>query len=138
MTASKTITEPLISLKICRPSSTFHPGEVLEFEYQIDAIEPRDIRAIEVSVIWFTEGKGEEDFGVHFFERSRPSDVVDGDLRPLQRLTCQMPPSPLTYHGTIVKIHWCVRIRLVRRRGKDICADRLFQLLPRRDEYGVG
>lgn len=138
MTASKTITEPLISLRICRPSGIFFPGEALEFEYQLDAIEPRQIRAVEVSVMWFTEGKGEEDFGIHLFERSCPSDVVDGDLRSLQRLTCPLPPSPLTYHGAIVKIHWCVRIRLVRRRGKDICADRLFQLQPRRGEHGAG
>ncbi len=138
MTASKTITEPLISLRICRPSGTFHPGEMLEFEYQIDAIEPREIRAVEVSVIWFTEGKGEEDLGVHFFERSCASDVVDGDLRSLQRLACKLPPSPMTYHGTIVKIHWCVRVRLVRRSGRDICADRLFHLLPRRVEHGSG
>jgi hypothetical protein len=131
MTATKTLLEPLISLRSYRPSGIYHPGELFQCEYQIDAIDPGEIQAVEVSVMWFTEGKGEEDLGVHYFERSRPSDVVDGDLRQLQRLTCTLPPSPLTYHGKIVKIHWCVRIRVIRRRGRDVVADRLFQLLPR-------
>lgn len=132
MTATKTLIEPLISLKIYRLNGIFHPGDLFECEYQIDAIEPAEIQAVEASVMWFTEGKGDEDLGVHYFERSRPSDAVDGDLRQLHRLECRLPPSPLTYHGTIVKIHWCVRVRVFRRHGKDVCADRLFQLLPRR------
>jgi hypothetical protein len=132
MTAPKTQIEPLISLKIYRHDGIFHPDENLECEYQIDAVEPSDIQAVEASVLWFTEGKGDEDLGVHYFERSRPSDAVDGDLRQLQRLQCRLPPSPLTYHGKIVKIHWCVRVRVFLRHGKDYCADRLFQLSARR------
>jgi hypothetical protein len=131
MTATKALIEPLIGLRLRSPHGIYHPGEILECEYQIDAVESSEIQALETSVMWYTEGKGDEDLGVHHFERVRPSDAVDGDLRQLQLLTTQLPPTPLTYNGVIVKIHWCVRVRLFWGRGRDTYADRPFQLVPR-------
>ena len=32
----------------------------------------RDVKAVELSVLWYTEGKGEEDLAVHFFDRFEP------------------------------------------------------------------
>jgi hypothetical protein len=108
-----------------------HPGETLECEYQIDAVAPTDIQAVEASVMWYTEGKGDEDIGIHYFERNTPGAAVDGDLRQLLRLTTKLPRSPLTYNGTLVKLRWCVRVRLFWGRGKQTHVDRLFQLVPR-------
>ncbi len=123
--------EPLIALRIHSPNGVFQPGDVLECEYQIDAVEASEIQALEASVMWYTEGKGDEDMGVVYFERYTPSDAVDGDLRQLHCLTAELPRSPLTYNGAILKIRWCVRIRLYWGRGKVTSADRSFQLLPR-------
>jgi len=81
--------------------------------------------------MWYTEGKGDEDLGVHYFERYTPSDVVDGDVRQLHCLDTRLPQTPLRYHGLIVKIRWCVRVRLFWGRGKETVVDRVFQLLPR-------
>ena len=130
MTATKLLIEPLIGLRIRNPYGVYHPGEVLECEYQIDAVEPQQIQALETSVLWYTEGKGEEDLGVHFFERVRPSDTVDGDLRQLHLVRTRLPATPLSYCGAILTIRWCVRVRLFWGRGKEASADRLFQLLP--------
>lgn len=121
--------EPLISLRLPNSSGVFHPGQNLECEYQIDAVAPKEIQAVEVSVMWFTEGKGEEDLGVHHFERITPGDAVDGDIRQLHRLTMILPNSPLSYDGTIVKIRWCVRVRLFWGRGKESFVDRHFHLV---------
>jgi len=131
MTAIKTAIDPLIAIRIRSPNCVFHPGEQLECEYQIDAIQPSDIQAVETSVMWYTEGKGDEDLGVHYFERYTPSDVVDGDVRQLHCLDTRLPQTPLSYHGLIVKIRWCVRVRLFWGRGKETVVDRVFQLLPR-------
>jgi hypothetical protein len=109
----------------------FHPGDLLRCEYQIDAVQPAEIQAVEVSVLWITEGKGDEDLGVHYFERTTPSDSVDGDLRQLHCLQTHLPRSPLTYNGFLVKIRWCVRVRLFWGRGKQMHVDRLFQLTSR-------
>jgi hypothetical protein len=120
--------EPLISLGLRGPRPVYHPGETLEFEYQIDAVEAEDIQAIESSVLWYTEGKGDEDLAVHYFERRVPADVSDGNLCPLHQVATELPNSPLSYDGAIVKIRWCVRVRLFLRRGKEMVLEAQFQL----------
>jgi hypothetical protein len=129
MTTVKSSIEPLIALRIEGPSNVLHPGDQLVCEYQVDAIQPSEIQAIEASVMWYTEGKGDEDSGIHFFERNTPSDAVDGDLRQLHRLETVLPASPVTYDGAILKIRWCVRVRLFWTPGRQIFQDRAFQLL---------
>ncbi|QDU95904.1 hypothetical protein [Lignipirellula cremea] len=120
--------EPLISLTIRDPHHVFRPGEILECEHQIDAVGPGEVKAIESSVLWWTEGKGDEDFGVHYFERRTAGDADEGDLRTLHRFQTALPNSPLTYEGRIVKIHWCVRVRVFLRQGKEAFFEYPFRL----------
>jgi len=120
--------DPLLSICIVGPKRSFSAGDELVFEYQIDAIDPADIQAVEASVVWFTEGKGEEDMGVHFFERRVPADAADGDLRPMRHVRTRLPASPLTYHGAILTILWCVRLRLFVRRGREFVLEQGFTL----------
>ena len=120
--------EPLISIQWLGAGRNFEPGEKLAFAYQIDAIDPAEIAAVETSVLWYTEGKGDEDLSVHFFDRRVPSDAVDGDLRSLRRLECELPASPLSYQGFLFKIRWCVRVRVFLKGGRDFSTDEVFQL----------
>jgi hypothetical protein len=121
-------TEPLLSICLVGSKRAFSAGDELVCEYQIDAVDPADIQAVEVSVVWFTEGKGEEDMGVHYFERRLPSDAEDGDLRPMRRLRTRLPNSPLSYAGAILTIRWCVRLRLFLRRRGDYVLEYPFTL----------
>ena len=120
--------EPLISLQIVNPQGSYLPRDVLECEYQIDSIGPNEILAIEASVLWYTEGKGEEDLGVHFFERRVASDADESDLRRLHRFRTLLPNSPRSYLGQIVKIRWCARVRLFLRRGRELFFEQPFVL----------
>ena len=120
--------DPLISIQLLGPERTYQPRSTLVCEYQLDAIDPAEITAVEASVLWYTEGKGDEDLSVHYFERRTPTDVVDGDLRSLRRVECRLPATPLSYHGFLFKIRWCVRVRAFLRGGRDIFADEVFQL----------
>ena len=104
------------------------PGDELQFEYQIDAIGPEDIAALEISVMWITEGKGTEDIGVHHFQRLAPSDVEGKDLRTLRRDTVRLPNTPFSYDGQILRIRWCVRVRLFVRGGKEFYEQKFFYL----------
>jgi hypothetical protein len=122
------VTEPLLSLCLVGPQRQFAAGEELVCEYQIDAVDPAEIQAVEASVLWYTEGKGEEDLSVHFFERRLPADADDGDLRPLRRLRTRLPNSPLSYSGAILRICWCVRLRLFLRRGREMVVEQPFTL----------
>ncbi len=120
--------EPLISLRLRDQGRVFYPGEELEVEYQFDAVDAEDIQAAEASVLWCTEGKGDEDMAVHYFERRVPSDAEEDDLRPLRRFRTILPNSPLSYSGAILKIRWCVRVRLFMKRGKECFFEQPFQL----------
>ena len=120
--------EPLISIRILNQQHPYQPGQVLECEYQLDAVEATDVHSIEASVLWHTEGKGDEDMAVHFFERRLPGDSENNDLRALQKFSTVLPNSPLSYAGVIVKIRWCVRVRVFLRRGRESFFEQSFQL----------
>ncbi len=106
----------------------YQPGQVLSGEYRLEAIAPGAVKAIEVSVLWYSEGKGDEDMAVHEFWRYS---IEDGDwidpIRPA-RFDTTLPNSPLSYNGAIVNIRWCVRVRVFLHRGKDVVGQKAFQL----------
>ncbi len=120
--------EPLVSVCLVGAQRHFAAGEELEAEYQIDAVAPEEIAAVEAAVMWYTEGKGDEDIGVHFFERRTPADAENGDLTILRRFRIQLPESPLSYRGALMTIRWCVRVRLFLKRGRDYVAEQGFTL----------
>lgn len=119
--------EPLISIQIQGDRSSYEPGEVIECDYQIDAVQPEEMVAVEASVLWYTEGKGGEDMGIHYFERRVPADA-DGDLRQWRRFQTVLPNSPLSYEGALIEIHWCVRVRAFLRQGRQYCFELPFRL----------
>jgi hypothetical protein len=106
--------------------NVFAPGEVLAGRYRLAADEPAEPEAVEVSVHWFTQGKGDEDLGVHFFERrtreSGPPPAPDGTF------VTRLPRSPLSYDGVLVKVIWCVHVRAVLRGGREHAGDAYFHL----------
>ena len=104
--------EPLVSLNFYQKQQVFAPGSVLSGEYQIDSVRPQELLAVELSVLWYTEGKGEEDLDVHYFDRRERDDDERPRLHELRRFETVLPNSPLSYNGAIVKINWCVRVRL--------------------------
>lgn len=89
----------------------YAPGDVLTCDYSVINPSRHQLVAIEASVIWLTCGKGDQDIGVHFFER-RLITAADLKTGPSYRLSTVLPASPLSYDGQIVKIGWRVRVRL--------------------------
>ena len=53
--------DPLISMNFLGGKRVFQPAEPLEFEYQIDAVQDEQLAAVEASLLWYTDGKGDED-----------------------------------------------------------------------------
>jgi hypothetical protein len=123
---SRLLTEPLISVQLDRRREPYLPGDVLTAEYQIDAVDAADVRAVELSVLWYTEGKG--DMAVHYFERLAASDNGEMLVGHARRFSTRLPNSPLSYDGLLVKIRWCVRVRVFVEHGKDPMAERGFTL----------
>lgn len=118
--------EPLVSVCLVGSQRHFSAGEELSAEYQIDAVDPEEISAVEAAVMWYTEGKGDEDVGIHFFERRTPADAENNDLTVLRRFRIQLPQSPLSYKGALMTIRWCIRVRLFLKRGRQVVAEQGF------------
>jgi hypothetical protein len=117
-----------IRLTLDSPTSHYQPGDQLTGRYMVEGTQSWAARAAELSVLWYTAGKGEEDMAVHHFER-----VVDDPARPLDlrvphRFASVLPASPLSYDGRIVKVCWCVRLRLFLPQGQETVAEAAFRL----------
>ena len=120
--------EPLISIAIDGAGRVHLPGEPLAGAFQIDAVEPDEVQAVELSVLWYTQGKGDEDLGVHHFERFTAAGSDRGRLHELRPFRTTLPMSPVSYEGVILKIHWCVRVRVFLTKGREYVAQTRFQL----------
>jgi hypothetical protein len=117
---------PRITVQFDRSDRGYEPLSPLAVRYEAEGISATDPpRAAEHSVLWYTEGKGEEDLGVHFFER-----VVDParlpPAAPGTAFEVALPASPLSYEGVIVKVRWCVRVRYFFAGGRDFVSEHEF------------
>ena len=106
----------------------YRPGETLAGSYRLGAMSGDDIRTIECSILWYTTGKGSEDFGVHAFWRYAVEAGDWIDPRSPGRFSTILPKSPLSYAGVIVKIHWTIRVRVFLAEGREISEDFSFRL----------
>jgi hypothetical protein len=105
----------------------FQPGEVLSGSFHLAAVGGREVEAVELSVLWYTEGKGDEDMMVHHFEALT---LEEGriDPGPVRRFAVRLPQSPLSYDGLIVRVRWCVRVRAAIAGWRDRVAEAPFRL----------
>ena len=109
------------------------PGSILSGRYRLAVSHPDEVRAVELSILWYTIGQGEEDMAVHYFQRRQMDEVIRPGEPPLdlcagERFETRLPNSPLSYDGVVVKVRWCVRVRAFLARGKDLVAEREFRL----------
>lgn len=110
-----------IEVQFDRADRGYEPGDEVRVRYDVGGLTDEKPRAVEHSVLWYTEGKGEEDLLVHFFERAAQPDVRGG-------FTVTLPRSPLSYEGVIVKIRWCARVRLFFQGGRDFVSEHVFDV----------
>ena len=120
--------DPLLSIQIYHDPPAYRPGEEMRFDYQVDAMGVETLSAVEASVLWQTEGKGDQDFGVHFFERRVPSDSDNVEICALRTCHVQLPQSPLSYHGHILQVRWIIRVRVFVKGGKEHVVEKPFVL----------
>ena len=51
--------DPAICIRLIGDSDQYDLGDMLSGEFFVDTDDPEAIRAVEISVLWYTEGKGE-------------------------------------------------------------------------------
>ncbi|MDO4628052.1 MAG: hypothetical protein Q4C70_02590 [Planctomycetia bacterium] len=57
-----------IIIQFDRQPHEFQPLETVSGTFRLVDMHLEDVNRIEFSVLWYTEGKGDEDLGVHYFE----------------------------------------------------------------------
>lgn len=122
------MSEPALSMTLHSKRREYLPGEILAGEYRVDALGNAEPEAVEVSVLWQTEGKGDEDLAVHYFERLSAEEGDALDLRGPRYFSTTLPASPLSYEGVLIKIRWHVRVRVFFKRARELVVDQPFRL----------
>ncbi len=122
------MTEPSVVIRFEDDKHAHPPGAILAGSFRLRGMTADEVKAVETSVLWYTEGKGEEDMAVHAFWRTS---AEAGDwiaLNRAHRFETALPQTPLSYNGTILKVRWCVRVRVFLQGGREIIGQRGFQL----------
>ena len=126
-----------MSVTLCRDDATYEGGRELTATWRVSRVTLDSLSAIEISVLWYTEGKGDTDLHVHHFERLDEADIRRCGLTDEQTLCCLLPATPLSYHGRLIRLNWCVRMRLFLSDGREIVTDQPFYLVaPQSGENG--
>jgi hypothetical protein len=120
--------EPTVVIRLDSDGSAYQPGETLSGQYWIDARDADPVKAVEISVLWHSEGKGDEDMAVHEFCRREADGAAAIDFGLPERFSTILPRSPLSYEGQMIKLRWCVRVRAFFQRGREVVGERQFQL----------
>jgi hypothetical protein len=119
--------QPQVDVLFDHADRRYQPRDRLAVRYEISGLGQDQVRAVEHSVAWYTEGKGEEDLGVHHFQRITgealiPPATMEGSFGT------DLPASPLSYEGVIVKVRWCVRVRIFFAGGRDFVSEHVFDV----------
>ncbi len=92
-----------VSLTINQDQTLFRPGEKLAgtAEWQLD----KEVRAVEVRLIWFTSGKGTQD--VTIVDRRRWDTPV---LMRRETFEFTLPEGPQSFSGKLISLAWALEL----------------------------
>jgi hypothetical protein len=108
-----------VDLRLDRSKREFEPGEFLTGSFRVLRWQASGLAAVEFSVLWQTAGKGDEDIGVVHFQRIPLEPVPQSDVANPQLFKVELPPSPFSYDGVVVKVRWLARLRLFFLHGRE-------------------
>jgi hypothetical protein len=118
-----------VKLSLCRDDGVYDAGGTLTAHWRVSRVPLEDVQGLEVSVLWHTEGKGDEDLHVHHFHRLGEQQIRRVGLAEPQSIRCTLPATPLSYHGRLISVRWCIRLRLFLAKGREIVAEQPFHLV---------
>jgi hypothetical protein len=83
--------------------TNFVPGETIagEISWQLQSAA----KALELRLIWFTEGKGTSDISVEQTQR-----VEAPALTGQQKFSLQLPPAPYSFAGKLIELSWALEL----------------------------
>lgn len=128
-TGSATETQPAVNLSLCNEEGIYEAGSSLTAKWRISRVPLDEVHSLETSVLWYTEGKGDEDLHVHHFHRLTDDQLRRAGLADEQSTHCTLPATPLSYQGQLISVRWCVRVRIFLADGREIVTEQPFHLV---------
>ena len=126
---SATEAQPAVNLSLCSDGGVYQVGSPLTAKWRISRVPLDEVHSLEASVLWYTEGKGDEDLHVHHFHRLADDQLRRAGLADEQSTHCTLPATPLSYQGQLISVRWGVRVRIFLADGRDIVAEQPFHLV---------
>jgi hypothetical protein len=109
------------TITLDRADARFTPGETVTGLVRYRAEKPAKVKDVTVVAAWETSGKGDTD------KESTEPVIIAGaqELLGAGELPFELtlPLAPLSYHGTLIKVSWVVRVRFNRPWAIDAKAD---------------
>ncbi len=118
-----------MNVSLCREDGLYQAGQKMAVKWRVSRVPLDEVQGIEVSVLWHTEGKGDEDLHVHHFHRLVENQIRRAGLADEQSFQCELPLTPLSYHGRLISVLWCIRLRLFMTGSREIVAEQPFHLV---------
>ncbi len=86
-------TVPRVLLAFDGQRRRFQPGETLSGHYSLEACNPREVKAVELSILWYTEGQRRRGSGGPFFRPARSERRAGrpGRAAALQHASAEQP-----------------------------------------------
>ena len=122
------IAEIAVEIMLDEDLKIYEPGEKISGKFIITGKDTARVKVVELSILWHTMGKGEEDFAVHHFKRYGNGQKRIEELELPQQFEATLPQSPLSYEGVLLKVCWCIRVRVFFPKKKDVLQEATFQL----------
>ncbi|WP_052031864.1 hypothetical protein [Novipirellula maiorica] len=117
---------------MCREDAVYEVGDQVTARWRISRVPLDQVQGVEISVLWHTEGKGDEDLHVHHFHRLDEQQLRQAGLTETQSLSCKLPYTPLSYHGHLIRVCWCLRLRLFVAGARETVSEQPFHLVSNR------
>ncbi len=110
-------------------SLRFPPGELIEGLVEIFPETMMRCRAVDISVLWYTEGKGRRDEGIvqswHYdVEQIGPGQSFS------EGFSATLPSAPWSYAGHFINIVWVIHVKIDIPMSADMNREARFLVLP--------
>jgi len=105
-----------ITITVDRQS--YAPGGNVTGLVRIETPDALKINKVDVMLEWKTSGKGDKDSAQIDVQEIVKGGQIDGLVEVPYSL--MLPAAPCSYHGRLIKIEWCVKVRIDRPWAFDI------------------
>lgn len=132
---------PTVAIQFGTCAKSFVPGQAVTCTFRLVDVAPEEVERVEFSVLWYTEGKGDEEMRVVLFrpipwqehvqkvwEAMEDPDREESDTTTSASIVVDLPYAPLSYYGMIFKIRWAAHVRVFLKNGREFASKQVFRL----------